>query len=143
MNTPLAHSVNTHGRRHLLREHSEAVATLAEEFARLFGTSGYARCAGLWHDLGKNALGFQERLAKVADAHIEGATGYGDHTTAGALHALQTFGNGPALPLAFVIAGHHGGLSDFSDLFEGRLREPEKLVRLAAARANPDAFIPL
>jgi HD superfamily phosphohydrolase YqeK len=66
---PLAHSKNGFGFTHLLQQHSEAVAKLAEDFAALFDSSGFARCAGLWHDLGKNADDFQKRLAAVDDTH--------------------------------------------------------------------------
>jgi CRISPR-associated endonuclease/helicase Cas3 len=143
MNKPLAHSINIEGRTHPLHEHAEAVATLAEKFARLFGSSGYARCAGLWHDLGKNAPGFQERLAIVADAHVEGSTGYGDHATAGALHAMSIYKErGLGIPLAFTIAGHHGGLADKCDLFLTRLKAADKHERLREAMSNPSAVIP-
>lgn len=72
---PLAHSKNALGRTHLLRDHSEAVAVRAEGYAALFDSSGFALCAGLWHDLGKNADDFQKRLAEADDTHIEGAPG--------------------------------------------------------------------
>ena len=140
---PLAHSKNGFGFTHLLQKHSEAVAKLAEDFAALFDSSGFARCAGLWHDLGKNADDFQKRLAAVDDAHIEGAPGRVDHSTAGALHALEKLGNGLGRSLAFVIAGHHAGLDDQSALFDGRLKKPESLARLRAAHANPAAFLPV
>src|SRR5262245_22836695 len=140
--TPLAHSRNALGLTHLLGDHSEAVAKLAENFAAPFDSSGFARCAGLWHDLGKNADDFQKRLVAADDAHIEGVPGRVDHSTAGALHAQEKLGIGLGRSLAFVIAGHHAGLADRSDLFDGRLKKPESLARLVAARSNPAAFIP-
>src|SRR5262245_51525718 len=143
MNSPLAHSANARGLPHPLRDHSEAVARLAEEFARLFQSSGYGRCAGLWHDLGKNAPAFQECLARTADAHIEGArTGYGDHASAGAIHALAKFVEKAGAPLALVIAGHHDGLGDWAELASGRLKEQGLLARLRACEPNPAAVIP-
>ena len=83
--TPLAHSRNARGVAHPLRDHAEAVARLAGESAAAFSSEGFACCAGLWHDLGKNAEDFQKRLAAADDAHIEGAPGRVDHSTAGAM----------------------------------------------------------
>ena len=69
---PLAHSKNDLGFTHLLSNHAEGVADRSECFAALFDSSGFGRCGGLWHDLGKNADDFQKRLAAADDAHIEG-----------------------------------------------------------------------
>jgi CRISPR-associated endonuclease/helicase Cas3 len=138
---PLAHSKNSFGVTHLLQSHSEGVAERAMGFATPFDSSRFAHCAGLWHDLGKNADDFQKRLAAADDAHIEGAPGRVDHSTAGAMHSQEKLG-GLGRSLAFVIAGHHAGLADRSDLFDGRLKKPESFARLLAARSNPTAFIP-
>jgi CRISPR-associated endonuclease/helicase Cas3 len=63
------------------------------------------RC-GLWHDLGKYSREFQ--------AYIRGLTPGTkvDHSTAGAKYANQYSGQVGQL-LAYVIAGHHGGLPDY------------------------------
>jgi CRISPR-associated endonuclease/helicase Cas3 len=139
---PYAHSKNDRGLLHLLANHAEVVASLSERFAALFGSSGFGRCSGLWHDLGKNADDFQKRLAAADDAHIEDMAGRVDHSTAGALHALEKLGTGNGRPLALIIAGHHAGLAEHSELFDGRLKRPESSARLLAARSNPMAFIP-
>jgi CRISPR-associated endonuclease/helicase Cas3 len=142
MSLPLAHSANGSGATHHLEAHSLSVAALATSFASGFESVPYAECAGLWHDLGKNAPGFQAALARAAEAHIEGAgTGYGDHSSAGAIHALDKF-KAAGVPLALVIAGHHGGLGDRAEVVEGRLKEPEKRKRLADCLAASGAFIP-
>src|SRR5437016_5928659 len=136
MNTiPLAHSLNQFGVPHLLRDHAEGVSDRAGGFAANFYSTGFGHCAGLWHDLGKNADDFQKRLAAADDAHVEGAPGRIDHSTAGALHALETLGPGLGRALAFVIAGHHAGLADQIDLFDGRLKKPESAARLLAVRS--------
>lgn len=139
---PLAHSANTLAQTHDLEAHLRAVASLAARFARSFSSDDYARCAGLWHDLGKNARDFQARL--TPDAHLEDdrVPDRVDHSSAGALHALEKLGRGLGLPLAFVIAGHHAGLADCADLLDRRLAHPTTLARLPAARANPAAIIP-
>src|SRR5262249_52381767 len=62
-----------------------------------------------------------------------------DHSSAGALDALEQFGAGLGLPLAFVIAGHHAGLADRVDL---DTRLAGKRDRLDAARAHPECVFP-
>jgi CRISPR-associated endonuclease/helicase Cas3 len=69
--------------------------------------------AGLWHDLGKFAPEWQEYLRKKsgADIHMDEIVGTVDHSTAGAQWAdrkIPFFGR----VLAFLLAGHHAGLSD-------------------------------
>src|SRR6266852_4799771 len=108
---PLAH-VDKDGRPHLLIDHLHAVAELACEFGRRVGAADHARLAGLWHDLGKYAGNFQKMIREENgfEAHIEGDTsGPRDHSTAGAIHAVQRLGPAGRI-IAFAIAGHHAGL---------------------------------
>src|SRR5262245_21521326 len=129
---PLAHSQNDAGKTHDLEDHLSAVANSAADFANAFGSDSYARLAGLWHDLGKNALDFQKRLQDSCDANTEDTVpGKVDHSSAGAIHALDVLRFGLGLPLAFVIAGHHTGLADRTALDE-RLSDPKKRDRLSA-----------
>jgi CRISPR-associated endonuclease/helicase Cas3 len=83
-----------------------------------FGASDWAKLAGLWHDVGKYRPAFQNRIRWVSgydpDAHIEGAENRPDHSTAGALHALEAAGPVAGRLLAYVIAGHHAGLPDWN-----------------------------
>jgi hypothetical protein len=140
---PHAHSANPAEHTHNLEAHLTSVAGLAATFARLFGSEGYAQCAGLWDDLGKNAADFHARLAAAADAHVEDdkVRGRVDHSSAGAVHAVDVLGRGAALPVAFAIADHHAGLADLPDL-NARLADPAKRQRLAAVKSNPAAVIP-
>jgi CRISPR-associated endonuclease/helicase Cas3 len=62
---------------------------------------------GLWHDLGKFSVAFQERL--------KGNPLPVDHSTAGARHCASISHFGPLL--SYMIAGHHAGLPDGNDLF--------------------------
>jgi hypothetical protein len=104
---PLARSLNDAGVPHGLEEHLQGVARLAADFARAFDTAGFAECAGLWHDLGKNALDFQAKVSpaapSAAEAHVEDAKAPGrvDHSSAGAIHAVDWLGAGLGLPLPF------------------------------------------
>ena len=101
---------------HPLEEHLKAVGQLAGQHAAQFGGADWAQLAGLWHDLGKYATEFQRRIKSVSgydpDAHLEGSVGRVDHSTAGALHAVEQFGV-HGRTLAYLIAGHHAGLPDW------------------------------
>ncbi|MFZ5538953.1 MAG: CRISPR-associated endonuclease Cas3'' [Pseudomonadota bacterium] len=123
---PAAHIRLVDGRveTHPLDEHLREVARLARRFAAPFGGGPWAELAGLWHDLGKYRAGFQDYIRRETDpnAHIEQRIGGKDkaHSTAGAVHAIETFkrthGAGGALAarvLAYLIASHHAGLYDW------------------------------
>ncbi len=120
----------------------------------------WAYLAGLWHDLGKYRQGFQAYIRLDTDAHIEGKLpGASDktHSAAGALHALRTFESlaGPegakaARILAYVIAGHHAGLDDWTARLDDRLlgsRAPHSRLEyeqaLAACTAANPAILTL
>ncbi len=122
-NKPLAHvrqDKSGEWHEHLLDEHSRGVASLAGEFAVYFDSADWASLAGLWHDLGKYSPEFQQYIKKVSgyanrydpEAHIE-APGRVDHSTAGAIHAVRQFDKHGRI-LAYLIAGHHAGLPDWS-----------------------------
>ncbi len=88
---------------HLLTEHLACVGERAREFAETFDSGGWGNLAGLWHDLGKFQPEFQRRLRGERIAV--------EHSGAGAAHAVAMH-KAVALPLAFVIAGHHAGLAN-------------------------------
>jgi len=101
---------------HLLEEHLKAVAALATGFAPS-GFGEWSYLAGLWHDLGKYRPGFQRYIRQDADASAHDTVASHDktHSAAGARLAIDRFGvAGHAL--AYLIAGHHAGLSDWRDL---------------------------
>ncbi|MFT3767477.1 MAG: CRISPR-associated endonuclease Cas3'' [Minicystis sp.] len=125
---PLAH-LTADGRPHPLVDHLTEVAAGAARFAEAFGAAEWARLAGLWHDLGKYAGAFQGmiRAANGFEAHLEGeVSGRVDHSTAGAVHAVRTL-RALGSPIAFAIAGHHGGLANRSQL-EERLKTKASLL---------------
>ena len=92
---------------HELDKHLGDTARLADEFAADFAP-GWGYLAGLWHDLGKYQEAFQRRIDQDANAHVDIKV---DHSIVGALVAQDK----RAAPLSFVIAGHHGGLSNKQD----------------------------
>ncbi|MGB4069970.1 MAG: CRISPR-associated endonuclease Cas3'' [Nitrospira sp.] len=101
---------------HDLEDHLRAVGDLAGEFASSFGHAEWGQLAGLWHDLGKYSSAFQNYIAHGSgldpEAHIEGGKGRVNHSSAGALHAVEKLG-GKGRLLAYLIAGHHAGLPDW------------------------------
>ena len=100
MGVPIyAHSADTFGRWHPLNDHLSAVAKLAEAHAAVAPWADEAKLAGLFHDLGKYADRFQERL-KGKDSGL-------DHWSQGAWIALAGH---RAIAAALAIQGHHVGL---------------------------------
>ena len=99
------------GRWHLLKDHLEETAKLAKEFASVLGAEHWGYLAGLWHDSGKYSIEFQKRLRASSDAHIERSSRV-DHSTYGAKKAAHKWTKGEGKALAYVIAGHHGGLPE-------------------------------
>lgn len=101
---------------HHLEEHLRAVGEMSSEFASRFGASDWGHLAGLWHDLGKYSSSFQSYIARGSgfdpEAHIESGKGKVNHSSAGALHAVEKLG-GKGRLLAYLIAGHHAGLPDW------------------------------
>jgi CRISPR-associated endonuclease/helicase Cas3 len=96
-----------------LEDHLRQTAKLAEQFASEFGSGGWGYLAGLWHDLGKYSSAFQRKItsSQDAEAHIE-ARSRVDHSTAGALYAIQQFEIAGRI-FAYIAAGHHAGLADW------------------------------
>jgi CRISPR-associated endonuclease/helicase Cas3 len=97
-----------------LARHLAEVSELAGRFAAAFESREWGELAGLWHDLGKYSAAFQSYLRRTAtlpdeDPHRLELRGTVNHSTAGALQALQELGTIGRL-LAYCIAGHHAGL---------------------------------
>src|SRR4030042_5661193 len=78
---------------HRLEDHLKKVAEIARSFGNEFNAGDWAYLAGVWHDLGKYAPAFQNKLRAAAgnEAHLE-AKARVDPSTAGGLNAVQRFG---------------------------------------------------
>jgi CRISPR-associated endonuclease/helicase Cas3 len=129
---------------HRLADHLQGTGRRAGQFASKFGCAKLAWYAGLWHDLGKHAVDWQDFLRAAG----ENASTLGedtpeprrskrkrgpDHSTAGAIHAQEVIGNRfLSKLLSFVIASHHGGLPNVGDL-DRRLADEQKRERYALA----------
>ena len=90
-----------------LCEHLRNVADKARELAEPLGLAAAAELAGLLHDLGKYRSPFQEYLSCKRAGSVET-----HHAVYGAALAFKYNWSGPA----FVVAGHHAGLHNISDL---------------------------
>jgi len=105
---------------------------MAKEFAEPFGGGELAYYAGLWHDLGKFTVSFQQYLETQKDRRGP------PHSHVGALLAEKA----GLHDLSFVIAGHHTGLPNESHLGD-RIAEAqeagsreERLAQEAMAHAK-------
>lgn len=136
---------------HDLDAHLRAVAALSSEYAADFGASDWGQLAGLWHDLGKYSSAFQSYIARGSgfnpEAHIEGGKGRVNHSSAGALHAIEKLGAKGRL-LAYLIAGHHAGLPDWHadehalSSLSSRLADKQHLQAISSATIPSDVLHP-
>ncbi|WP_035416465.1 CRISPR-associated helicase/endonuclease Cas3 [Ferrimonas kyonanensis] len=121
----IAHAVQDDQRRwrepHLLQDHLSKVSALCASFLSN-DNAPWGELAGRWHDLGKYQAAFQDYIRTQSgferqNAHIENADQSAQrvtHSTAGAMHAQVQLGPAYGSLLAYVIAGHHAGLPDWS-----------------------------
>lgn len=137
------------GNFHKLPTHLAVSSRLAAEFATMFGAEKIAKLAGAWHDLGKFRPGFQKYIQSQAgtEAHIENPVCSTDktHSAAGAQLAIERFGITGRV-LAYLIAGHHGGLADWHGGLDGRLAPDNANTRREfdeARAAAPDSLLAL
>ena len=121
-----AHSTGTTSKEDWQRldTHLRNVSHLARIFASVFGAGKWGELSGLLHDAGKATDKFQRRL--------EGQSIRVDHSTFGARLASENCGR-LGLILAYVIAGHHGGIPN------GGNQEGQLHFRLNQAEAQNEA----
>lgn len=136
----IAHTKNVLGNRQDLLDHLTNVAERAAAFATRYEAAELARLAGLLHDIGKFNPAFQQYLL-AAEGQPRGSTRGPDHKGAGARLAEMAAPELLKAILAFIIAGHHGGLSDFSALKDW-LRERGADPAIPTAIATAQLAIP-
>lgn len=118
-----AHTPNESGHWHCLKDHLQAVAQMAEEFAGKFGAGELGYWTGLLHDIGKYNPAFQDYLNAAYQANLTHQTpprrGSVPHSIYGAVIARTAYANIYPNPgntiegeeLAWAIMAHHGGLT--------------------------------
>jgi CRISPR-associated endonuclease/helicase Cas3 len=138
---PIAH-VAEDGRCQPLDEHLKAVSDLAAGFAEELGCPGWARLAGLWHDMGKYSEEFQKyiRSSSGLDGQVVTSPGKVDHSTCGAVRAYEKFGL-PGRMLAYVIAGHHAGLPDWQTEHSGMAGLAQRLAKRIPRARPPEEIL--
>jgi CRISPR-associated endonuclease/helicase Cas3 len=121
---------------HGLKDHLETVAAETEIKAEKLKGGRLGYYAGLWHDLGKYNPKFQDFLQK---AHVAKLAGQKPpmpkvpHAIYGASLADEL----KITPLSFLIAGHHAGLPNQSDL-KCRLKENQAKPDYGIVRSNAE-----
>jgi CRISPR-associated endonuclease/helicase Cas3 len=115
-----------------LKNHLEAVANLAGNFADEFANKEWGELAGYLHDLGKYHPDWQKYLFRNSgfpdpDAHIENYGSRPNHSTAGAVYIFEKFKSSKMVnALAYIIAGHHSGLPDWNPQLYIRLFDEKR-----------------
>src|SRR6266567_3824078 len=134
----IAHTSNRLGKRQDLLEHLRNVADAAAQYCAVFGGETFARYAGLLHDIGKYDPAFQQYLLDAERSPTKRLRGP-DHKGAGTVLAATSEMEGL---LAFLIAGHHGGLPSRSDLpsaiREHMARKPAQDAIVTAINTIPE-----
>lgn len=124
MEDAIAHVKQENGEwyEHSLDEHLLKVAKLAKSFLGE-ESEPWLEVAGKWHDLGKFNPKWQSYLKHKSgyhpNAHIE-AESRPNHSTAGAIHAIRKLDDGMGHIIAYIIAGHHAGLTDWNTAESGK-----------------------
>jgi CRISPR-associated endonuclease/helicase Cas3 len=101
----------------LLEDHLRNVASLSAGFAAIFQAELWGRLAGEGHDIGKGTNEWQAWLRRVNNIDDEFSNfyaGHPKHTMHGAKW-LYDYSTQAGKLLSYCIAGHHGGLSNWSD----------------------------
>jgi len=103
---------------HDLNDHLRDVAKIAKKSARHFSCEDWMEAVALLHDLGKGSEAFQNKIKLKSgfdpEAHIKDGDGQAPHSTHGAAWACNEWGPHIGKVLAYLIAGHHGGLPDWT-----------------------------
>lgn len=133
---------------HLLEEHLENVADKARLFASYFGGGAFASNAGLYHDLGKGTKAWQAYLRhanNVVDEFCDFYVGHPSHSAEGA-KLLYGQSKQAGKLLAYCIAGHHGGLPNWSggqgSALKQKLAAPLEKLAFSFADQHVEDVIP-
>lgn len=100
---------------HLLKDHIEMTARMAQKFAAKFNSEKWGKAAGISHDAGKGRKKWQNYLRLKSgyyddEAHLEGKLGKLPHAIHGAKLVEDIYGKGIGRILAYCVAEDHAGL---------------------------------
>ncbi len=102
---------------HLLIDHLQSTGELAYDFSEKFHSGEVGRTIGMLHDLGKGREGWQIYFRKKTgygqNGQVEDKVSTVEHSIYGAKYAMKNFPIFGKI-LSYSIAGHHGGLPDWS-----------------------------
>ena len=116
----IAHINERTGEKQSVREHSENVAALCEQFS-ISELKRLCFVIGLAHDIGKFCSDFQRK--------INGENIRVDHSTAGAVVAEQSYGSAVSMIAGLCIAGHHAGIPDAGLLSDAYREDHASILR--------------
>ncbi|CAK0754206.1 CRISPR-associated endonuclease/helicase Cas3 [uncultured Gammaproteobacteria bacterium] len=103
--------------------HLKRVSKRCAEFSAFFGAELPGTATGMLHDIGKLRAAFQD--------YIRGKNSGAEHSICGAVIALEKYGERKGKLLAYVIAGHHGGMPDGGELDDRLAKAKELLADMA------------
>lgn len=99
---------------HLLVDHLESVAKLAQEFAEPFNSSSWGYVGALAHDLGKSTVAWQQYIRNKSGYEQESDNAQRiDHSSPSARIVEERYPGPIGRILSYIIAGHHTGLPDY------------------------------
>jgi CRISPR-associated endonuclease/helicase Cas3 len=139
-----AHSIEGKPRKdwQKLEDHLKNVGDRAGQFADCFGSRSWGEMAGKHHDLGKGVAEWQAWLRRVNNVTDEFAPFYSGHVNH-AIHGakwLYHFSQETGKLLSYCIAGHHGGLPNWSGTEQAALKSRlnYEIPRIPIAKGKPD-----
>lgn len=125
-----------------LEGHLKNVAKMGAEFADYFGAPVWGSILGENHDLGKGTRAWQAYLRRANDITDEFVPFYEGHPTHAFVGAqwLSKHSREAGKLLAYCIAGHHGGLPNWSDVsdsaLEAKLQQQYPIVETSHSVPN-------
>lgn len=117
-----------------IKDHLELVANKAAKFAKSFASADCAHLVGILHDVGKYSAGFQKYILDNGPRV--------DHSSVGA-SLITNVGLDAKIgyPLAYCIAGHHGGLPNGGSSADSE-EESTLNARIRRKRSVCDSVLP-